>query len=81
MVPKPSAVVEACTKAVVAICVVFVPLAAVGASGAPVNVGLALNTTLPVPVEEVTPVPPLATAIVVAFHVPAVSVPTPVMPV
>ena len=29
----------------------------------------------------VAPVPPLATAMVVAFHVPAVSVPTPVIPV
>ena len=69
------------TKAVVAICVLSVVTEAVGAKGAPVNVGLALRTVLPVPVEEVTPVPPLATAIVVAFHMPAVKVPTPVMPV
>jgi hypothetical protein len=69
------------TNAVVAICVLSVLTEAVGANGVPVNVGLALSTTLPVPVEVVTPVPPLATAIVVAFHVPAVNVPTPVIPV
>jgi hypothetical protein len=69
------------TKAVVAIWVLSVDTDAVGASGVPVNVGLALNTVLPVPVDEVTPVPPLATAIVVAFQVPDVSVPTPVIPV
>ena len=50
------------TNAVVANCVVLVLSAAVGANGTPVNVGLALNTTLPVPVLAVTPVPPLATA-------------------
>ena len=50
------------TNAVVAICVVSVPTAAVGARGAPVKVGDADSTTAPVPVEEVTPVPPLATA-------------------
>lgn len=33
------------------------------------------------PAAVVAPVPPLAKAIVVAFHVPTVSVPTPVMPV
>ena len=49
------------TKDVVAICVVLVPFAAVGAKGVPDNVGLALKTTFPVPVEVVTPVPPLAT--------------------
>lgn len=49
------------TKAVVAICVVFVPEVAVGAIGVPVKVGDALNTVEPVPVEVVTPVPPLAT--------------------
>jgi hypothetical protein len=83
IVPKePVAIVTAeFTKAVVAICVVFVPLAAVVDKGVPVNVGLALNTVLPVPVDVVTPVPPLATAIVVAFHVPVVNVPTPVIPV
>lgn len=40
----------AITYAVVATCVVLVPTAAVGAVGVPVNAGLALNTTLPVPV-------------------------------
>ena len=49
------------TYCVVAIWVVFVPLAAVGAAGVPVNVGEADNTVEPVPVEVVTPVPPLAT--------------------
>lgn len=39
----------------------FVPKAAVGDAGVPVNVGEADSTVLPVPVEEVTPVPPLAT--------------------
>ena len=33
------------------------------------------------PAASVAPVPPFATAMVVAFQVPAVSVPTPVMPV
>ena len=33
------------------------------------------------PAAVVAPVPPFATAIAVAFHVPTVSVPTPVMPV
>ena len=33
--------ISVCTKAVVAICVVFVPAVAVGALGVPVNVGLA----------------------------------------
>ena len=50
------------TKAVVASCVVFVPTAAVGARGVPVKVGDADNTTEVVPVEVVTPVPPLTTA-------------------
>ena len=45
----------------VAIWVVFVLVAAVGAAGVPVNVGLAERTVLPVPVEVVTPVPPFAT--------------------
>lgn len=49
------------TKAVVAICVVFVPGEAVGANGVPVRVGLADKTTEVVPVDVVTPVPPLAT--------------------
>ena len=43
-------------------CVVLVFNAAVGADGVPVNVGLILNTLLPVPVLVVTPVPPFATA-------------------
>ena len=50
------------TNAVVAICVVFVLAAAVGARGVPVKVGDADNTVEPVPVEVVTPVPQLATA-------------------
>jgi hypothetical protein len=40
----------------------FVPVDAVGAVGVPVKAGLALKTTLPVPVDDVTPVPPLETA-------------------
>jgi hypothetical protein len=60
MVPKVP--VAAVTKAVVAICVVFVPADAVGAIGTPVKVGLALKTLFPVPVEVVTPVPPDVTA-------------------
>ena len=40
---------------------VFVPKAAVGEAGVPVNVGEADSTVLPVPVDVVTPVPPLAT--------------------
>lgn len=51
----------AVTNAVVAIWVVFVPLAAVGAVGVPVRAGLAERTADPVPVDVVTPVPPLAT--------------------
>ena len=39
---------------------VLVPAVAVGASGVPVRVGDADNTTEPVPVDDVTPVPPLA---------------------
>jgi len=54
------------TKAVVAICVVLVAGEAVGANGTPVSVGLADKTTEVVPVDVVTPVPPLAT-----FSVPA----------
>src|ERR1700733_11427072 len=42
--------VFAITKAVVAICVVFVPPLAVGAVGVPLSAGDAANTTLPVPV-------------------------------
>ena len=40
------------------------------------NVGEVANTTFPVPVLVVTPVPPLFTAIVTAFHVPEVTVPS-----
>jgi hypothetical protein len=58
----PKVPVAAVTKAVVAICVVFVPGDAVGANGVPVNVGLAASTTPPVPVAAVVdPVPPEAT--------------------
>jgi hypothetical protein len=39
--PVPAAAIAACTKAVVASCVVLVPPEAVGAAGTPVNVGLA----------------------------------------
>ena len=42
----------------------------------PVSVGLADNTTFPVPVLEVTPVPPCATATVVPSQVPVPTVPT-----
>ena len=46
----------ALTKAVVAICVVLVPAIAVGAKGAPVNVGETDKTKLPDPVSsEITP--------------------------
>ena len=38
---EPDEVTAACTKAVVASCVVFVPLVAVGAVGVPVSAGLA----------------------------------------
>ncbi|MBJ9694098.1 hypothetical protein [Burkholderia cenocepacia] len=58
------ALIELFTNAVVASCVVFVPVEAVGADGVPLNVGLAMvgevdRTTDPVPVALVTPVPPL----------------------
>jgi hypothetical protein len=59
--PPPEALIAFVTNWVVAICVLFVPLEAVGANGVPVKVGLALKTTLPVPVLVVTPVPPFAT--------------------
>ena len=65
-VGTPTADTAAVTNAVVAICVVLVAGAAVGARGTPVKVGLADNTTDVVPVDEDTPVPPLAT-----FSVPA----------
>jgi hypothetical protein len=45
--------ISAFTNAVVAICVVFVPTAAVGARGVPVKVGEAEKTTEPVPVSPV----------------------------
>ena len=53
--------ITAWTKAVVASWVVLVEVAAVGAKGVPVKVGLADKTTLVVPVDAVTPVPPFAT--------------------
>ena len=57
--------------------VAFVNTAALGVPKAGVvNVGDEDKTTLPLPVEEVTPVPPFATAIVVPLHVPLVIVPT-----
>ena len=40
--PPPPAAIALATNCVVAICVVFVPLAAVGAVGIPVNAGLAM---------------------------------------
>ena len=59
------------TNSVVANCVVLVPAVAVGAVGIPVKDGEFDNATLPFPVDDVTPVPPLATAtvpeIVLAF--------------
>src|SRR5207237_5089020 len=48
----------ACTNAVVAICVVFVPAAAVGAIGVPANVGEVASTTAPAPVAAFVLVPP-----------------------
>jgi hypothetical protein len=57
-----------------------VPLVKVTDVGIPkigvTNVGLVDNTKLPDPVDVVTPVPPLATAIVVALQIPEVMVPT-----
>lgn len=52
IVPSPPATF--CTNAVVAICVVFVPGAAVGASGVPDKVGLTANTLAPEPVSSVS---------------------------
>ena len=62
MVPEPSDIfaISVRTNCVVAICVVLVASAAVGAVGVPVNAGLVDNTTNPVPVELLVPVPPLA---------------------
>ena len=57
--PEPPTNAE--TKAVVAICVELVPGAAVMAVGVPVNAGLEDNTSIPVPVELLVPVPPLNT--------------------
>jgi len=50
----------ALTKAVVAICVELLEASAVTAVGVPVKAGLVDNTTDPVPVELLVPVPPLA---------------------
>ena len=78
--PEPP--INVATKAVVAICVELVPGAAVTAVGVPVNAGDVDNTTDPVPVELLVPVPPLATLNgVVKLNVPdeiavAVIVPT-----
>ena len=58
----PKVPVALTTKAVVAIWVEFVPVAAVGAVGTPVNAGELLSTTEPDPVELVAPVPPCETA-------------------
>ena len=60
--PAVIAPIELITKAVLAAWVVLVPLDAVGTVGTPVKAGLAERTVEPVPVEVVTPVPPLATA-------------------
>jgi hypothetical protein len=79
---------NAATKAVVAICVELVPGAAVTAVGVPVKAGLVDNTTDPVPVEVLVPVPPLVIAngvvnvnvpddIAVAVIVPASKLPLP----
>lgn len=51
-----TSLIAACTKAVVANCVVLVPAAAVGAVGVPDKEGDADNTMLPVPVSsDITP--------------------------
>lgn len=60
-----------CTNAVVAIWVVFVDDAAVGAVGVPVSSGDAERTTEPLPVDVVTPVPPFATGSVPVMPVPS----------
>ena len=52
----PLLVIALCTNAVVAICCVFVPTAAVGASGTPVSVGAVIEI-LPAPDWEITLVP------------------------
>ena len=59
------------TAAMFAICKLFVPVAAVGTVGVPVNAGLTACTLSPVPVEVVTPVPPRFTA-----STPTVAAPT-----
>src|SRR5690348_12061406 len=51
--PPPPEATALVTKAVVAICVVFVPAAAVGAVGVPVSAGEAEKTTEPDPVSSV----------------------------
>ena len=64
VIASASGVVEpvtfAATKAVVAIWLSFAVAKAVGAVGVPVNEGLVDNTTDPVPVAVLVPVPPLA---------------------
>ena len=53
--PTPPPPLAACTKAVVANCVVLVPTDAVGAVGVPVKAGDTARTQLPVPVTAVKP--------------------------
>ena len=55
-------VILALTNAVVAICVELLDTSAVIAVGVPVNAGLVDNTTDPVPVDVLVPVPPLVMA-------------------
>ena len=79
-------VIFAATKAVVAICVELLDASAVTAVGVPVNAGDVDNTTDPVPVDVLVPVPPLVIAngvvnvnvpddIAVAVMVPAAKLP------
>ena len=81
-------VILAFTKAVVAICVELLDTSAVIAVGVPVNAGDVDNTTDPVPVAVLVPVPPLVMAngvvkvnvpddIAVAVIVPAAKLPLP----
>jgi len=81
-------VILAFTKAVVAICVELFDTSAVTAVGVPVKEGLVDNTTDPVPVDVLVPVPPLVMAngvvnvnvpddIAVAVIVPASKLPLP----
>src|SRR5438876_566979 len=56
--PAAAAIAAACTNAVVAICVVLVKAAAVGAVGVPEKVGEMASTTAPAPVAVFVLVPP-----------------------